>query len=104
MKNFKQSDYQTIADKTQNLCGICEIYVYTQVPHHIIKKSQSGIGTVYNGLLLCPYCHSMVHKSIEWEQKTYKYIGDINKCHNGKYDSVQVARVKNDENYLNSRS
>jgi 5-methylcytosine-specific restriction endonuclease McrA len=32
------------------------------VPHHIIYKSQGGLGTVDNGVVVCRTCHRLAHK------------------------------------------
>ena len=49
------------------------------IPHHCRYKSQMGLGTIDNGILLCRSCHRLAHSSREMRIWCEEYVDAIYK-------------------------
>lgn len=59
---FSTKTIRTIFERDGGRCVRCGTYQdLERVPHHIIYKSQGGLGTVDNGATVCRSCHCEAH-------------------------------------------
>lgn len=60
-KDFTQAIKLAIFKRDNSRCVKCGSHKIENVPHHIIYKSQGGLGTKYNGATTCRTCHDWAH-------------------------------------------
>lgn len=58
---FSPLTTQRIFEYDEHRCAYCRSYRIESVPHHILYKSQGGLGTFDNGATVCPDCHKWAH-------------------------------------------
>lgn len=62
---FSAKTIQSIGERDGWLCVRCRSPYIEAVPHHVIYKSQGGLGTVDNGVTICRPCHDLAHSKKE---------------------------------------
>jgi 5-methylcytosine-specific restriction endonuclease McrA len=60
---FSRKTIQEILERDEYKCVRCGSYQVEAVPHHIIYKSQGGLGEKRNGVTICRDCHTWAHNS-----------------------------------------
>ncbi|WP_182200114.1 HNH endonuclease [Paraliobacillus salinarum] len=60
-KNFTQAIKLAIFKRDEHRCVKCGSHKIENVPHHVIYKSQGGLGTKQNGATVCRLCHDWAH-------------------------------------------
>jgi 5-methylcytosine-specific restriction endonuclease McrA len=80
---FSAKTIKEICERDGYQCVRCGSYHLEKVPHHIIYKSQGGLGEKRNGASICIECHILAHKLKEvrewfeiWRDKTLDENGD----------------------------
>lgn len=78
---FSAKTIKSIIERDNGQCVRCGSYYIESVPHHIIYRSQGGLGTVDNGATICRPCHDLAHSSREvrkWfeDYRTKYLLGD----------------------------
>ena len=59
---FKQKTIDAILERDEHKCVSCHRSTMIEsVPHHVIYKSQGGLGIKRNGITVCRYCHDWMH-------------------------------------------
>lgn len=58
---FSPKTIQAIGERDGWLCVKCKSPYIESVPHHVIFKSQGGLGTIDNGVTICRPCHDWAH-------------------------------------------
>ncbi|WP_099518496.1 HNH endonuclease [Paenibacillus sp. BIHB 4019] len=79
---FSAKTINTIVERDKASCVRCGSPYIESVPHHIIYKSQGGLGTVDNGVCVCRPCHTEAHSKREvrqwFEQYRINHLLDAN--------------------------
>ena len=58
---FSKATIEQIFIYDNYLCACCKSNRIEEMPHHIIFKSQMGLGTFENGATVCGRCHRWAH-------------------------------------------
>ena len=58
---FSEKVKKEIFERDNWQCVACGSYYLESVPHHIVYKSQGGIGEKRNGASVCRRCHDWAH-------------------------------------------
>ena len=65
--------FLTVKESINTFCYFCGYYK-TLEKHHIVPRSEGGNNDSNNFLVLCPNCHSLIHKKnyyLQWKDGHY---------------------------------
>jgi hypothetical protein len=84
-KQFTVPIIKQICQRDRYNCIRCGSYHIEETPHHIIFKSQGGLGDIENGATVCRACHTWAHSCKEgrewfenWQKTKYPTYRDNN--------------------------
>lgn len=64
-KQFTGKIIEQICERDGYNCIKCGSFYIEKTPHHIIFKSQGGLGDIENGATVCRTCHTWAHMTKE---------------------------------------